>query len=67
MILKFLTCIISVGGGHYEYSPLAPESLAVPLRVRLSVYQHRRWNFFNPALCSSVFFSAPSCPSRPWQ
>lgn len=42
MILKFLTCIISVGGGHYEYSPLAPESLAVPLRVRLSVYQHRR-------------------------
>jgi len=42
MILKFLTCIISVRGGHYEYLPLAPESLAAPLRVRVSVYQYRR-------------------------
>jgi len=42
MILKFLKCIISVRGGHCEYSPLAPESLAVPLRFRVSVYQYRR-------------------------
>jgi hypothetical protein len=42
MILKILTCIISVRGGHCEYSPLATESLVAPLKVRVSVYQYHR-------------------------
>jgi hypothetical protein len=59
----FLKFLISVRGGHYDYSPQAPKSLATPLRVTCfkaecgtawpPYWDQMKFTYFNPSSRSS--------------